>query len=303
MHLEEAVSTECMKPFEYIAPKDISQAFNSLEEFGEESKLMAGGTDLLVQLKQGHLAPKVLIDLKKISGLSGIRFEESTGLHIGALTSVAEIESSKIIRVQSPVLFQAAGLLGSVQVRNKATIGGNICRAAPSGDLIPPLLVLNSKVIIKSLNGKRIVDLEDFFLGSGKTTLKKNEILTEILVPPPKVAGHGVYIKHGRRKSVDLAVVGVAVFLSLNPESFLCERFRLALASVAPVPMRAYEAEIVLHGNKITESLIDSCADAAMKTCNPISDVYGKEWFKRELVKVLVSRAIKNAAHLQGMKL
>ncbi len=303
MHLEKAVSTDCMKSFEYIAPKDISQAFNSLEKFGEESQLIAGGTDLLVQLKQGHLAPKVLIDLKKISGLSGIRFEKSTGLHIGALTTVAEIESSKIIRVQSAVLFQAAGLLGSVQVRNKATIGGNICRAAPSGDLIPPLLVLNSKVIIKSINGERVVDLEDFFLGSGKTTLKKNEILTEILVPPPKVAGDGVYIKHGRRKSMDLAVVGVAVFLSLNPESFLCERFRLALASVAPVPMRAYEAEIVLHGNKVTESLIDSCADAAMKTCNPISDVYGEEWFKRELVKVLVSRAIKNAAHLQGMKL
>jgi carbon-monoxide dehydrogenase medium subunit len=162
-------------------------------------------------------------------------------------------------------------------------------------------LVLDSKLILKSLENEREVKLNKFFLSPGKTILEKNEILTEIIVPQPKEGSSAIYLKHGRRKCVDLAIVGVAVFILLDHRTQVCKDVRIALASVAPTPFRATQAEKIITNKKINESLIEECSQRALEMSRPVSDVYGEEWHKKELVKVLIRRAIRKAAALQGI--
>jgi len=292
-----------MRSFDYIAPTGIFDALKALEQAGPASKLLAGGTDLLVQMKNREENPTHLIDLKKISELSAITDKGSEGLHLGPLATVSEIECSPIIKGAFTILSYSAATLGSEQVRNKATIGGNICHAAPSADLVPALLVLDAKLKLKSLKNARTVELKDFFTGPNQTILRNNEILSEIIVPKPNEPGAGIYLKHGRLKSVDLALVGVAVFLAINQKRRLCKEIRIALGSVAATPIRAVDAERILYGNEISESLINSCASRAMEMSRPITDVYGESWFKKELAGVLVRRAIKHAALSQGLEI
>lgn len=281
-----------MKRFEYFAPTNISEALKLLDIYKEKAKLLAGGTDLLVQMKNNEMNPSCLIDLKKISELTGIRYTANKGLTLCPLTTISEVESSPAIRRNIPILSEAAKAIGSVQVRNRATVGGNLCRAAPSADLVPALLVLDTQLKIRGPDTEKIVGLQDFFSGPGKTILKHNEILTEIKISNPPLPGAGIYLKHGPRQTMDLAVVGAAVFIVFDPINYVCKNVKIALASVAPTPLRAKEVEKVLLGKKLNKAIIEETAKIASEEISPITDVYGPDWYKRDIAAVLVKRAI-----------
>jgi carbon-monoxide dehydrogenase medium subunit len=280
-----------LKRFEYFAPTNISEALQLLDTYGERATLLAGGTDLLVQMKNKERKPSYLIDLKKIPELTGIKNTAKEGLRLYPLTTISEVESSEVIRRNIPILSEAAKTIGSIQVRNRGTVGGNLCRAAPSADLVPPLLVLDAQLKIRSLGTERIVQLQDFFLGPGETVLEYNEILTEVKISPPS-SGMGTYLKYGPRQTMDLATVGAAVFVDFDPVDHSCQRVRIALGSVAPTAFRAKETEKVLLGEKLTLARIEEAAKIASDESSPITDVYGLDWYKKNIIMVLVKRAI-----------
>jgi CO/xanthine dehydrogenase FAD-binding subunit len=284
-----------MKRFEYFAPANISEALKLLDIYREKAKILAGGTDLLVQMKKNDIRPDYLVDLKRIPDLSGIQYNKNEGLHLGALTTISEIESSIDIRKNFPILSEVAKVIGSVQVRNRGTIGGNLCRAAPSADFAPILIVMNAKVKIMGKEGEGTADIKEFFIGPGETILKPNEILKEIRIPNSKNLGAAVYLRHGPRQTMDLSVVGAAVFIAINKIDMVCKDLKIALGSVAPTPIRAKKAEEIILGKKVTQSLIEESAKIAAQETSPISDVYGPAWYKKEVVVVLVRRAILQA--------
>ena len=199
-----------LKEFEYFEPSNLSEAVSLLDKYGEEAKILAGGTDLLVWMKEGARSPKYVINIKHIQGVRHIHFGEAEGLRIGALTTVREIETADIIKVKFSGLHQAAKALASIQVRNLATIGGNLSTASPAAELAPPLLALGARVKLRGLRGERVLPLEEFFQGPGSTAIDR-EILTEIVVPPPEPQSFSLYKSISRRNAVDLAIVGVAV--------------------------------------------------------------------------------------------
>ena len=242
------------------------------------------------EVRPGHV-----IDLKKIRALEGVEAQEDGGIRILPLTRIADLASMESPAGGFGILREAALSVGSAQIRNRATIGGNICRAAPSADMAAPLLVLNSRVKIMGIAGERWLPLAEFFLGPGRTALQAGEILAEIHVPPPPTPGSGVYLKLGPRESMDLATVGAAVFLSADSGGGVCRDARIALASVAPRPMRAGGAETHLKGQPLSERLISEAARKASEEMTPISDVYGPDWYKREMAEVLVRRGILRA--------
>lgn len=284
-----------MKRFEYLAPADLGAALEVLATQGERTRLLAGGTDLIVQLKNNEIAPGCLLDLKKIRPLSGIQNTSDGGLTILPLTTVAELESSTLVRQAFPVLAEAAQTIGCPQIRNRATAGGNLCRAAPSADLAPALIVLQAQLTLKSKSAERSVALQDFFIAPGETVLRPDEILASIRVPPLPPGTSAAYFKYGPRKTMDLAVVGAAVLLRLDSPDGLCRTARIALASVAPIPLRARKAEERLLGNVLTPAVIDEAAEIAAAEARPIADIYGPDWYKKDLVAVLVKRAIREA--------
>lgn len=281
-----------MKRFQYFNPSSIVDAELLLDTYGEKAKVLAGGTDLIVQIKNNEIDPTILIDLKKIPELTGIDSTNNNGYIIYPLTTISEIESSKSIKNHYPILSESAKTIGSIQIRNRATIGGNLCRAAPSADMVPALLVLEAQLKIRKLNNEKTIPLEEYFVGSGKTVLKKNEILAEIIIPNNLSKNIGVYIKNGPRQTMDLATVGVAVFTAIDPSNSTCNSMKIGIASVAPTPFRARKAEKILMGNKMTPLLIKEVAKVASYEVKPITDVYGPDWYKREMVEVLVKQAI-----------
>jgi carbon-monoxide dehydrogenase medium subunit len=243
-------------------------------------------------MKNGEIQPLSVIDLKRISELAMIQYNKDRWLKVGALVTASEIASSKIILEKFPFLACAAQSIGSVQIRNRATAGGNICRAAPSADLVLPFLVLDTQLRIKGPDGERKIPLESFFVSPGKTILKENEIVMDMEIPISSRPGIGVYLKLGPRQTMDLATVGVAVFAVFNPDGHTCDVMRIALGSVGPTPLRAKKAEKMIVGEKLDEAIAEAIAKTASEEANPISDVYGSDWYKRRMVKVLVKRAV-----------
>jgi carbon-monoxide dehydrogenase medium subunit len=290
-----------LKRFEYFAATNISEAFDLLDKYGERIKLLAGGTDLLVQMKNNKIEQNYLLDLKKIQDLSGIYPTANGGCKIGPLTTVSELESSEVIEKIIPILSEAGKTIGSPQIRNRATVGGNVCWAAPSADLVPALLVLEAQLTISSRGAERVVPIQEFFLSPGQTILKENEILTGIRIPHPPASAAGVYLKHGLRQTMDLAIVGAAVLIAFDPMTYICKDAKIALASVAPIPLRANAAEKALSGKALTQAAVEEAAKMAAVEASPITDVYGPDWYKKDLVPVLVKRAINEALRrIQG---
>jgi len=291
-----------MRNFEYHAPPNLAEAIALLQKYDGKAKILAGGTDLLIRIRDRAIHPQVVIDLKQIPQLYGIHYEQDKGLRLGPLTLIRDIETSKIIREKFGVLSQAAETLGSVQVRNKATVGGNLCNAAPSADMAPPLIGLDAEVKIAGRGKDKTLPLEAFFRGPGETALGPDEILIEISVPNMAPHSYGVYLKHGRRKALDLAVVGVASVLTMDSTLSKCEDIRIVLGAVAPTPMRAKKAEAVIRGNDLSDSVINEAAKIAAEECSPISDVRGSEWYRRQVVEALVKRGINQALAMAGIK-
>ena len=280
-----------LKEFEYFEPSNLSEAVSLLDKYGEEAKILAGGTDLLVWMKEGARSPKYVINIKHIQGVRHIHFGEAEGLRIGALTTVREIETADIIKVKFSGLHQAAKALASIQVRNLATIGGNLSTASPAAELAPPLLALGARVKLRGLRGERVLPLEEFFQGPGSTAIDR-EILTEIVVPPPESKSFSLYKSISRRNAVDLAIVGVAVAGRIDSSAGEWRTVKIALGAVAPTPMRALMAEKVLAGKKVEAGAIAEAARTASEEARPITDLRASAWYRKEMVTVLVRRAL-----------
>jgi carbon-monoxide dehydrogenase medium subunit len=279
--------------FDYLAPRTIGEALSLLSQHKGKAKLIAGGTDLVPQLK-GRLVktPQYLIDLKEIPGLDYIKYDKTKGLAIGALATIKAVIDSPVIRDKFSVLSQATGSMASPQVRNRGTIAGNICNAVPSADSTPALLVLEAKLKLVGQKGERMVNIGDFFTGPNQTVIK-DEILVEIQLPTPPPGSKGVYFKLGPRRAMDLAIVGVAVLVVADKGKF--QDVRIALESVAPTPIRASQAEAVLKGQAFDSKLIEKAAQTAASEAKPIDDHRASAEYRREMVEVLVKRALEQA--------
>lgn len=288
------------EPLDIFQPNSVEEASSILREKGPGGNFLAGGTDLIIAIKEKGLVPKYIVDLKRIPALSGIREEPKGGLAIGALTTLREVETSPILRQRYPFLAQSAAEVGSIQIRNRATIGGNMANATPSADVAPSLLALKAKAKISGKAGERVVELEKFFRGPGQTVMGPDEILTELLIPPSQLEIVGEYIKFSPREMMDLAYIGVAVALLLSKKERRCEEVRIALGAVSPTPMRARKAESVLSKQILTEELAERAGEEASRECKPISDVRSSAEYRREMVRVNTKRALLNAAANQN---
>ncbi|WKZ48976.1 MAG: xanthine dehydrogenase family protein subunit M [Anaerolineales bacterium] len=277
-----------MNPFEHFTPSSLPEALSLLAERNGSAAVIAGGTDLLLRMKSGFAKPRAVVNLKRIPDLRGISCDSNSGLRLGALTTLRDLTRSLQIRDLYPVLALAAGVMASEQIRSLATLGGNLCNAAPSADLAPPLIALDAEVAIVSLSGERRLPLADFFTGPGKTVLQRGELLKEIVVPLPQ--GNTVYLKHSPRAFMDIAIVGAAV--RIHKQGSQCQQARIVLGAVAPTPLRVRSGEEILEGQTLSVERIQKAAQASAASCSPISDVRGAAWYRKRMVEVLVRRGI-----------
>jgi len=287
-----------MKDFEYFRPASTSEAISLLSKYGEQARVIAGGTNLIPQMRRKEDKPEYVVYIGCISDLNHISYDSTQGLKIGALTTIRAIEKSSELQERYGILCQAARQLGSPVLRNMATVGGNLCNASPAADMAPALIGLSSRVRIVGPNGERIIPLEDFFVSPGKTVLRTNELLLEIQIPPLPPYTVGAYLKFSRRGVLETegvavategAIVNVAVVITLQGTT--CTDAKVVLGAVAPTPMRALKTEQMLRGKEIDDALIEKVAQAASGEARPRR----RPEFKREMVRVFTGRAIRAA--------
>jgi CO/xanthine dehydrogenase FAD-binding subunit len=286
-----------VRRFELALPRNVDEVVRVLSDRGPDAKLLAGGTDLLPQMKNGLLKPACVVDL---SGVERVRILEADprGLHVGAAVSARALERDATTQRTYTSLAESGALVGSVQIRNLATLGGNLCNAAPSADMAPPLLALDAEAVIAGPKGERRMPIADFFTGVRRTVLAPDEILLELVVPTPGPRSGGQYLRHTPRRELDIAVVGVASQLTLSDG--VCSKARIALAAVAPVPLRARAAEQALEGKPVTAEAIERAAELAVGVAKPISDQRGSADYRRHLVRVLTRRTLRTALTRAG---
>jgi aerobic carbon-monoxide dehydrogenase medium subunit len=282
-----------MTPPKYLTASSVEEALSLLSQYGEKAKFVSGGTDLLMLLKRGEAVPECLISLGQIHDLDFIKYDEIKGLRLGALTTLVNVANSSLIQSKFSILAQAAGMLGTPAIRNQATLGGNLCNAAPSADTAPPLLVLGAMAKTVGMEGEKVIPLEGFFVGPGQTILGQDHLLTEIQIPDKLPHSGGAYLKQKRRQGADLAVVGVAALVVMEGE--VLKDVKIALGAVAPTPIRAKKAEEILKGKKLDQRLLEKSGQAASAEACPIDDIRGSADYRRELVAVLTKRAITQA--------
>jgi len=276
--------------FTYHEPRSLAEAVSLLQTHGSSARVLAGGTDLLVQMKLGKIQPQHLVYISKIPELRFLA--DSQGLRIGPLVVHRDLEKSSVVREKYPALFEAARSVTSVQVRSMGTLGGNLCHASPAADSAPALIALGAQIKIAGGAGARILPLEDFFVGPGKTDLKPGELLAEIQVPDSGPASGSAFLKL-TRVAADLAKVNVAAFI--QREKDVCRECRIASGAVAPKPVRLKQAEEILRGKRFEENLCRLAGEKAAEEIQPITDIRSTAWYRREVVKVLVRDALKQA--------
>jgi len=284
-----------LPPFDYHMPVTVPDALALMGRYGSKARLIAGGTDLLLALKKREIVPGHLISLAGVKGLKGIDFGEKEGLRIGSLTTLAEIESSGIVKRTYAPLWDAVRVMASAQVRNLATLGGNLCSAIPSADTAPPLIALDASVRLAGPTGERTVKLEEFFTGPKQCCCGTEEIVTDILVPGPQARSGGAYLKLMRRHAMDLALVGVAACITLDASGSICTAARIALGAVAPTPIRGSEVEERLVGKPWDEAAAADAGCVAGAQCRPITDVRASLEYRCSMVGVLTKRALMEA--------
>jgi carbon-monoxide dehydrogenase medium subunit len=281
-----------VRDFEYFRPGTIAEAVSLYKKGEKGARFLAGGTELVNEMRFGKAQPEQVIDLKHVRELDFMHVRPE-GLRIGALYRVRDAELSEPLRgSRYNALSHAAGTLGSPQVRNKATIVGNVCRASPSADLIPPLIALGARARIIGDGTDRIVDVEDMLLGPGKTVLEPGEIVTEVEISNMPDHSGCSYYKLSPRNSLDLAVVGVAVMVRTNPRMSKCIDVKIVLGAVAPTAMRAKKAESILVGASLKQSTIEEAAKVAAEEAKPLDDVRASAWYRKRMVEVIVKRTI-----------
>ena len=287
-----------MRTFEYSAPETIDEAVSLLKEAGGSARLLAGGTDLVVQMKERATRfpyPGTIVSLDRVSELRGVDFSDADGLRIGAGTTMTDVATHPAVRERYTALAEGAGLVGSLQTMNMATIGGNVCNGAPSADTAPPLLVYEAETVIVGPNGRRTLPIAEFFRGPGETALAPDELLAELRLPVPAPGTGAAYQRNTPRKQMDIAVVGVAVALTLSGDAV--ERARVALGAVAPTPLRATRAEATLQGQAANEETFANAAEAAVQDSSPITDIRASAEYRRHLVKVITARLLAEAVN------
>jgi CO/xanthine dehydrogenase FAD-binding subunit len=287
-----------VRRFDLVLPRNVEECVDVLAERGLEAKVVAGGTDLLPQLKNGLLRTACVVDLSGVSQLGRLTHADGGGLSIGASVTARTLERDPGVRAGYPAIAESGAMVGSVQIRNLATLGGNLCNAAPSADMAPPLLALDADAMIVGPRGTRRVPFASFFLGVRRTVLAPDELLVEIVVPAPGPRSGGNYRRHTPRRELDIAVVGVASQLTLS--NGVCAKARVALAAVAPTPLRATAAEAALEGRPVTPEQIERAAALAVEAARPISDQRGSADFRRHLVQVLTRRTLTTALARAG---
>jgi CO/xanthine dehydrogenase FAD-binding subunit len=279
--------------FDFVAPRSPEDAVAQLRERGPDGKVVAGGTDLLLQIKARVVRPGYVVDVSRLKDLDRIEDRRREGLYLGAATRMRAVQLSPILRERYGIIVDGAKLVGSIQIRNLATVGGNLCNAAPSADIAAPLLAAKATAEILGPEGVRRVPLDEFFLGPRRTVLGPAELLLGVLVPEPPPRSGGHYLRHTPRKEMDIAVVGVGSTVTL--EDGRCREARIALAAVAPTPLRATRAESALRGQPMSEATIAEAARIAATEARPIDDVRGSAEFRRHLVEVLTRRTLTEA--------
>lgn len=280
-----------MKRFDYLTPRNLNEALKMLSDRPEATPL-AGGTDILVQMKARSRPIEALLSLKRVPEVH--QYSLNGTLTLGSAVTVGQIAANPQIQRDYTALAIGSGLIGSVQVRNMATVGGNLCTAAPSADTAPPLLVLGAQLVIASSQGERVVPLETFFLGPGRTILQPSELVKEVLLSKPQTRTGSFYIRHTPRAGMDIAVVGVAAAITLNTDDIIVNA-RLALGAVAPIPMRAATAEALLPGHRLTDDLLQEVGNTASHEAEPIDDLRASAEYRRHLVNILTQRALRKA--------
>ena len=279
-----------MKSFEFFEPTTLAEASHLFAK--EHTQLLAGGTDLIIGMKAYTETPKSVVSLQKVPGLSGITTGADNSITIGAMTTVREVELSEDVQQHHTALSEGASEIGSVQIRNLATIGGNIAHASPAADTVAGLLAADAQVDIASAGRNRTVPINKLFTGPGQTVLRPGEIITHFRLPSPASGSH--YIKHKIREVMDLAFIGVAS--AINLDNGTITEARIGLAAVAPTPMRATEAENLLKGKVLTPELLEQAGEAAAAATSPISDLRCSAEHRREMVNVLTKRTLQLAA-------
>lgn len=282
-----------MRRFEYHEPTSLEEASRLLTTLGKASFFLAGGTDLLVEIRERLRDVRHLVNIKQVPGLDRIDWSDTDGLRFGAQITAGQLETSPHVATHYPNLRAAMRALASIQVRNRATVVGNICRASPSADSIPPLVADGARIQTFRIAGGRDIPLAEFFTGPGRTLLEPGEIAVSITVPAPAPGSRRAYLKHGRRKAMELATVGVAV--SLETDAGQCTGARIALGAVGPVVLRAPLAEAALIGSCLDPGTIARAAELAMQECTPISNVRSSADYRRAMVGVLTRRAVAHA--------
>lgn len=283
--------------FEYHVPGTLRETLELLDRYGAACKVIAGGTDLIPKMKAGIAKFEHLISLKNVEELKHLSFEPEKGIHIGANVDLRTTEQDETVRQYYPALFQGMHSMANTQIRNRGTVAGNICNAVPSADTAPALLAYEAEVVIMSKAGKRVVPIGEFFTGVCRTVLKPEELVTEIFIPLPDREAYSIYTKYAIRKALDLAMIGVAVNVTLDADKVVRDA-KIGLGAVAITPKRAPKAEALLLGQKLTEELIGQASETASREdCAPISDIRATADYRRRMVYVHVRDALRKAVN------
>ncbi|MDE2888490.1 MAG: xanthine dehydrogenase family protein subunit M [Gemmatimonadota bacterium] len=284
-----------MHAFDYVAPQSVDEAVAVLSENGSDASMLAGGSDIIAQLKEGRRQVKVLVDVKKIPAANELSFDPSEGLTIGAGVSCCDIYENEDVASNYPALVDSTELIGSIQIQGRATIGGNLCNASPAADTIPTLIVLGATARIAGPEGEREVAVEDFCTAPGQTVLQDGEFLVSLHFPPPAANSGAYFLRFIPRNEMDIAVVNAAASVVLNAEKNAFESARIAVGAVAPVPLFLPAAGAALAGSEVSDQSIEVAAEVARQSARPITDMRGTIEQRVHLAGVLTRRAVSGA--------
>lgn len=282
-----------MTTYDYHEPATVAEALSLLKQHGDDAQLIAGGTNLVIMMRQGLVQPKHLIGMRRLRELRGLAPTPEGGIEIGALTTHREVERSAMVERFFPALSETFGHIATVRIRNQATIGGNVVHADPAQDPPPMLLALGAEVVVASDGKKRNVPLTEFFRDFFEVALEEGELVTAIRIPPQPSGTKGAYVKFLPGSKDDYATVAVAVVLKLGNDD-LCEDVRIGLGALGPTPLRAPKTEGALKGQKLTDKVIADAAALVRDEVDPLDDIRGSSGYKREMARVWTERAIKS---------
>jgi xanthine dehydrogenase FAD-binding subunit len=289
-----------MRPFDYQAPTSVEQAVALLTANGDRARPLAGGTDILVQVRRGYHDLDLLVDVKRIPELSRIDYDAGEGLTVGAAVSCAVLCEHPALQAHYPGLLDAVSIIGGAAIQSRATLGGNLCNAAPSGDAISAMIALDAQVVVAASGGRRLVPVAEFCTAPGATVLQAGELVVALRFSVPKPHTGAAYVRFIPRGEMDIAVAGAGAWVKLSPDGSVIADARIALSAVAPTPLCVQTAALALAGQAPGETAYASAAEVAQESATPIDDMRGTAAQRRHLVGVLVKRALRSAVARAG---